>query len=339
MEPVTHGLTSVALSRAGLQKASPWATGILVVAGYAPDWDWLALLGGPPMLFEYRRALGHSIAGGVALAFAVATLFWLLGRRRAAGPVRFLPALALSTAGVASHILLDLPNRFGIKLAWPWRDRIFSWNILESVDPWPLGFLLLGLLLPALFRMVSEEIGAKAKPTGSRNGALFALVMIVLYFGGRAILHHRAEEMLKARIYQGAAPLSVEAYPSPFTPFVWRGIVETENTVEEFDVPLLPGAYFDVSRGVTHFKPDDSPALEAARKTVTVQRFLRFARFPIARVMRLREGYEVTLRDVRFSGDATNWAGFLASVEMNNSFEVLKEQIISLQTNQLTTRD
>jgi inner membrane protein len=329
MEPITHGLTSIALARAGLNKVSPKGTAILLASGYISDLDWLSLLGGPPMMFDWRRVPGHSLLVCAILAALVAAIFWWFGRGHPKKPIRFVPALVLSAIGVASHLLLDVPNRYGCQLLWPFRGKMYTWATVESVDPFPLALLLLGLLLPALFRLVSEEIGARKENTGARNGAILALILIAAYVGARGVLRERAVDILRTRTYQGEPAIGVEAYPSAFTPFVWRGVIETQNTIEEYDVPVRAGARFDASRGITHFKPDDSPMLEAARETKTVQKYLRSARFPIARVLRLREGYEVTLRDVRFHGDSTNWGGFAARIEMNNNFEVTREEIVS----------
>lgn len=330
MEPLTHGLTSIALSRAGLNKVTRMAAPMLLVAGYAPDVDWLTYFLGPPALFLYRRAITHSLAGAAALAVLVAAIFWWFGRKHPTAPVRFGRALLVCTIGTGSHLLLDLPNRYGLKLYWPFYDRWVSWNIIETIDLWVLAALLLGLLLPGLFRLVSEEIGARPERRGPQRGAIVALSLLAVYATGRFVLHERAVQVLSAQLYHGESPLSVEAYPSQFSPFSWRGIVETENTVEETDVRLGPGRTFDPNRSFTNYKPDPSPMLEAARQTHTFAQFIPFARFPLARVVRMRDGYRVELRDMRFSSDSTRWGGYVAIVELDEQMRVLKESITSV---------
>lgn len=330
MEPVTHGLTSIALSRAGLNRVSRRATAILLVSGYVNDLDWLSLLGGPPMMLAYRRVPGHSLLGAAVLALLVAAVFWWFGRRHPTAPLRFPRVLLLSLVGVGSHLLLDLPNRYGCQLLWPFSDRWFLWGIVESVDPWPLVILLLGILLPALFRLVSEEIGARDRAPRGKRAAIIALSLVTLYFAGRAWGKARAEELLRARMYYGEAPVAVAAYAQPVSPFRWHGVVETENAVYELEVPIAGRIPFDPERGITHFKPDPSPALEAAQQTPTVRQFLRFARFPIARVSRQPEGYQVEVRDVRFHGDPTRWGGFAAAIQLDREFRVVKEEIRSV---------
>ncbi|MBI1750421.1 MAG: metal-dependent hydrolase [Acidobacteria bacterium] len=338
MEPLTHGLTSLALGRAGLNKVTRMATPMLLVAGYAPDVDWITYFMGAPAMFHYRRAITHSLAGAAALAAIVAASFWWCGRKHPTAPVRFGRALAVCGVGAGSHLLLDLPNRYGLRLLWPFRDTWLAWDIIETVDPWMLVALLLGLLLPALFRLVSEEIGARPERRGPQRGAIVALALVTAYATGRFVLHDRAVQVLYGRLYHGAAPLAVEAFPSHVSPFAWRGIVETENTIEEVDVRIGPGSHFDPDRGVTNYKPEPSPMLENAKRTRTVGQFLKFARFPMARVTRLREGYRVELRDLRFSNDSTRWGGYIAVVEMDGEMRVLKELIRSVAQKKQETR-
>jgi inner membrane protein len=331
MEPVTHGLASLAMSRAGLGRVSPRATWILLASGYAPDVDWGALFFGVPALYSYRRVLGHSLTGCAALALLVATVFWLVWRRDAKRPVRFARALGLSAAGGASHLLLDLPNRYGMKLFWPFGDSWQAWGIAESVDPLPLVILLIGLLLPALFRLVSEEIGARRDERSAQRWAAGALAVMTLFFTARMVAKQRAEAILDARVYRGAPARTVAAYPTAISPLRWHGVVETENTVEELDVNVAAGASAFPETQLTHYKPEPSPMLEAAIKTSTVQGFLKFARIPLARVQRLRDGWRVEVRDARFAGDPTRWGGFIAAVEMNMELRVTKEEILSVQ--------
>jgi inner membrane protein len=330
VEPVTHGLTSLALGRAGLNKVTRMATPMLLVAGYAPDVDWLTYFLGPQSMLLYRRAITHSLTGAAVLAVLIAAGFWWFGRKHPTAPIRFSRALIMCGIGTGTHLLLDLPNRYGVKLYWPFRASWVSWNIIETIDLWVLAALLLGLLMPGLFRLVSEEIGARPERRGPQRGAIVALSLLAVYATGRFVLHERAVQVLSARLYHGEAPLTVEAYPSHVSPLAWRGVVETDNTIEEAEVRLGSGTTFDPDRGVTNYKPDPSPMLDAARKTHAFAQLLPFARFPLARVVRLRDGYRVELRDLRFASDSTRWGGFVAIVEMDEQMRVLKESIASV---------
>jgi inner membrane protein len=331
MEPLTHGLVSYTLARAGLKQVSPQATAILLVSGYAPDWDWISLAGGPATMLHYRRVLGHSLLSATLAAALVAALFWWFGRRHPTEPIRFARALLLSVIGAGTHLLLDLPNRYGVALLWPFRKQWFSWDLAETIDPWVLAILLLSLLLPALLRLVTEEIGARAEKRSPQRWAVAALAVLLLYFGARMVLRERAVALLSSALYRRAEPLRVAAYPSAVNPLRWVGLVETENMFHELNVSLAPGSYFDPERASIYYKPEDAPALEAARGTATVRDYLQFARFPIARIERTEFGWVVEVRDLRFRTDAMRWAGFGARIELNKEWEVIKEEFVSFR--------
>lgn len=327
MEPVTHALTSLALSRAGLNKATRLATPMLLVAGLAADLDWLSLAGGPRAFLHGHRTWTHSLAGTAAIVLITAGIFWWWGRKRPAAPVRFLRALLVSGVGAGAHLLMDLTNSYGVKLLWPFRQTWYAWDLIDTVDPWVLILLLLGLLLPGLFRLVSEEIGARPKKRGPQRGAIVALALLVLYAGARWALHERALEMLRSRIYHGATPLAVGAFPSGASPLSWAGVVETDNALQQLEVPLGPGSVFDPHLGRTYFKPEPSPALEAARKSEIAQAFLQFARFPRASVEKTDNGYHVELRDLPFASLLPGGGRFLAIIELNRQFQVVNQEL------------
>lgn len=325
MEPVTHALTSLALGRAGLNKTTRWATPMLIVAGLAADVDWLSVAAGPHAFLRAHRTATHSLAGAVAILLVVGGVFWWLGRRDSSAPVRLPRALAVCGIGAAAHLLLDLTNSYGVELLWPFREKWYAWDLMDSIDPWVLCLLLLGLLLPGLFRLVLEEIGARPKARGRQRGAIAALVLLALYGGGRWVLHGRARELLRAHLYHGEIPLTTGAFPRGASPLVWSGVVETENTLDEIEVSLEPGSVFDPGRARTHFKPEASPALEAARKSPASVEFLQFARFPLASVEKTENGYRVELRDLRFSSPLPGQRGVTVAIELNRELLVTKE--------------
>src|ERR1700722_12806119 len=164
MEPVTHALTSIALGRAGLNKLTRAATPMLLVSGLIADVDWVTRLVGAETFLRGHRTATHSLVGTAAIIAAVAAVSWFAGRKYPKYSVRIFPALAICAIGAGAHLLLDMLNGYGVKLLWPFSPKWYAWDLADSVDFWILFFLLAGLLLPELFRLVLEEIGSRQKP-------------------------------------------------------------------------------------------------------------------------------------------------------------------------------
>lgn len=327
MDPVTHALTSVALDRAGLCRISRLALPILVASGVAADLDLLSYFGGAAFYLRVHDTLFHSLLGSAIIAVGVALAFWIPGRRNTKSPLRFRLVLLLCVIGAAAHLLLDLTTTSGVQLFWPFSGRWFAWDLQTNIELWILGILLAGLLLPSLFRLVTEEIGMRKNKNRPSKAALAALVMLVLYIGLRAYMHHSAVQTLLSEDYHGRMPLVAGAFPNPTSPFSWRGVVNTSNTIETVNVNTGPGASLYSETSITHFKPVEVAPLDAARHAPFAQRFLAYAQFPMAEVDELTDGYRVTLRDMRFSQDSDAAGNLIAIIQLNSHLNVTSEEI------------
>ena len=84
---------------------------------------------------------------------------------------------------------------------------------------------------------------------------------------------------------------------------------------------------FDPDSARTHFKPESSPALEAARKSEIAQEFLSFARFPLASVHKTEDGFRVELRDLRFASPLPGRRALTAVIEVNRQAQVVHEEL------------
>jgi len=167
-----------------------------------------------------------------------------------------------------------------------------------------------------LGKLVSIEIGAK--PGSGRGIAIFALLFFASYDFARALLHDRALSTLNSRIYQGAAPIRVAAFPGPVNPLRWTGWVEGSNFATRFDMNLA--SEFDPASGTTFYKPEPSPALEVARQTEVFRKFLDFSIYPLWSVTPADEPEGASLvqvRDARF--------GFGAAAIVDRSNRVVRE--------------
>lgn len=312
MEPVTHALASLAVARAGQRRLPRFGAIMLVAAGVAPDLDYASYIGGAGAFLRLQRTLLHCIVGGAALAIALAFAFRALDRefpqadprKSGLGPLELRAALAVCAVGVAVHLALDLVTGVGVQLFWPFYRHWYGADLAANLDPWILLLLIAGLLLPELFRLIGEEVGSR-KP-GARRGvaaAAITLVLLAVYFGVRADLRDSAVDLLLSREYHRREPLSARAYPASDTPFRWRGVVVTDNTLEAVEVPVNSPDDFDPNESLSQYKPDDSPALRIARNDPLTALYLRYARDPLATVESYRDGYRFEVHDLRFASD------------------------------------
>jgi inner membrane protein len=326
MDPVSQILLAIALSRAGLNRATRLAAPMLVSASVALDLDLLTAIRGPRAYLEGRCTATHSVPGATIMAAAVAVIFAIAGRKHATMPIRFGRAFGVCLAGTLIHIALDLCGSYGVKLFWPFSGRWFALDLIAPLDPWLLLLLLAGILVPALFRLITDEIGAKQKSQSAARGAFIALLLVVAYTGGREVLRMRAQQMLNSRFYRGETPTAVGAFPDSTSPFKWYGVVVTETALFRVDVPIL-GSNFDPTRGQVFFKPEESAALEAARATPTASLFLSFARFPYAHITTSDTGFHIEITDLRFDVHSSGGRAISASINLDPQAKVVNEEL------------
>ncbi len=295
MEPVTHTLTGYMMSRAGLRAWCPHATPVLLLAANVPDIDFASLLGGDLMVLDWHRGPTHAFFFLAFMAILPLAPLALLARKS----TNWLRAYAVSALGVLSHILIDWTNIFGVRLLEPFSREYFHLDITGVVDLWMLVILVGAAGWLMISRLVISEIGAGAA-TG-RGVAITALLLLLLWQGGRYVAHERALAILDARIYDGEIPRRVAALPHFASPLHWTGLVETESAFRVFELNLS-AARFDPAAGETFYKPEPDPAIAAARETESCRRFLRFSKYPLWRVTpsAATDAQRVQVMDLRF---------------------------------------
>lgn len=358
MDNLTHTLTGIALSQAGLNRKTRFAMVALILGSSAPDVDIVTRFGGSVTYLQYHRGITHSLLGASGLAVVLAALLYSLGRlapaQPSAPPLDWRWLLLLCWLAVLAHVLLDFTNAYGVRPFLPFNGRWYSWDIMPIIDPTLLLLLAAGLCLPLLFRLISEEVGAGK--TGYRRGAVFALVAMGVLWGVRDISHRRVLALLESNNYGDEPPLRVGAFPT-LNPFSWRGVVETDSAYHILPASALAS---DVAAEYAALfrKPEPSPALQAALQTHVGRVFSNFARFPWAQVETLfaaqtssghgeREdstvgepeestgvnqgnhesqppvdGYEVRIRDFRFGVES---GAFQAKIELDQGLRLRSE--------------
>jgi inner membrane protein len=304
MDPLTHTATGLFLSRIGLKRWTPLATPILLLAANAPDIDIVTSAGGSLSYLHYHRHLTHSIVAMPVMALGTVGLVWLFGRKQ---EIRWMGAFFAALIAVATHLLLDLTNTYGVRLYLPFSARWLHLDLTNVYDLWIWAFFLLCIAAPFLGKLVGSEIASRdtQAPLHGRGFAWVALVFLLLYYCGRGMLHTRAIGELESRIYEDAPPLRTLAVPGPGNPWRWRGVVETADSFAVEDVDLL--GEFDPTRATVYHKPAPDPAIQAAERLPPFQEFLRFSQFPMWRVApspNLENGTEVEVLDLRFGTPA-----------------------------------
>jgi membrane-bound metal-dependent hydrolase YbcI (DUF457 family) len=335
VDPATHALTSFALVRGFFPRRPWWFVLGVVLAGVFADVDLASALFGPGAYLSARHAGTHSILGTVALILGVGVLYYTL--RPENGPHQNAAStsgdgiamfLIAATQAAGLHVLMDACTSAGVALLWPWRETRFAWDYLPGVDLWVLALLLTGILLPELFRLVGSEIGTKDTTPRGRNGAIAAVVLLLIYVAARATLHGNAVAQLDAHTYRSESPRRLAAFADPVSLLTWRGVVETATQICIVNVPASESARFDPENGVCAHKPENSPALGVAQHAEATKRFLRVARFPKASVGATEDGTEIAVRDVRDSAENDTRFAVAARILLDRKGQVTSQEIL-----------
>jgi inner membrane protein len=141
MDNLAHSLVGLAAAKAGLERVSPYATAVCVVAANLPDADIVALAGGSLTYLKHHRGITHSIVGTVALGVALPLVFYygerLLARVRGRQARARLGGLMVASLVVtATHPLLDWTNSYGLRPFLPWSRRWYYGDLVFVIDPW-----------------------------------------------------------------------------------------------------------------------------------------------------------------------------------------------------------
>ena len=321
MDPLTHTATGLFLSRVGLKRWTPLATPILLLAANAPDIDIVSSAGGSLNYLHYHRHLTHSLVAMPVMALLTVVLVRVVGRKT----IHWTGAFFAALIAVATHLLLDLTNTYGIRLFLPFSARWLRLDLTNVFDLWIWGVFLLCIAAPFLGRLVGSEIASRSgpEPLHGQGFAWLALAFLLLYSCGREVLHTRAVSELDSRIYEGSAPLRTLAVPGPANPWQWRGVVETGDFWAVGDVDLMGN--FDPAHATIFHKPEADPAIEAAARIPAFQDFLQFSQFPLWRISPaadMENGKVVEVLDLRFGTPLA--PAFIVSATLNSRLQPVR---------------
>jgi membrane-bound metal-dependent hydrolase YbcI (DUF457 family) len=342
---VTHGLASLAVARGFFPRAGKSAIAFALIAGTIADIDWFSSFFGPSAFLAWHGTYIHSILAAVLISaiFLAVLLTKLLktgldtiGEAPKGNAVSFdvrslriliLSAFLLPLSASLLHIAMDVCQSDGVMLFWPFSSRRFAADWLPGIDPWILTILIAAIALPELLRLVGSEIGSKEKRPRGQMGAILGLALVFVYVGARATLHSDVLAMMGSRTFHNETARRIWAFPEPISLLTWHGVAETDSALNEIDVNLAAPGDFDPDTSLRSFKPQPSPALDAARNTNTARRFLATAQIPKASVEKIDSGYAVVLRDLRYAATGETKHEVAAYIEVNLNNKVTSQEL------------
>lgn len=322
MEPVTHFLTGACIGRAGLNRKTAYATLAAVLAAEAADLDMLWGFAGPVDELRHHRGFTHTFLGSVVVAGVVVAVIWLdhlwrekqrsrkavakaEGRAaatesappasppakgpipvpRARQPVRWWWLSATALIAAFSHVLLDWMNNYGVRPFYPFSSRWCAGSFMFIAEPLLWAILGLALIMPWLLGLADREIGARRKPFRGRGWAIFALISFAALAGLRWWQHDEAIALARDAAITLDPIERIAAEPYWVNPFHWHVLVETPDYYQTAEVNTWAGSVDTDPKLDTVYKPADTPAVEAAKRTYLGSVYMDWSRWPVVRDM------------------------------------------------------
>jgi inner membrane protein len=283
MDNLTHSLVGLTAAKAGLERLSPVATALCVLAANAPDSDIVVLAFGDRWTFlQHHRGITHSLVGVIGLAVILPLIFYSIDRfwshyKDQSPRTKFKGLLLASFIASATHPLLDWTNNYGIRFFLPWSQKWSYGDLVFIVDPY-IWLILGGAVFLLLIKRARERWG--------KNIAYVAIALVICYWCALAFAHSRAVARgneAAAKMVNGETVLRLAAMPRLANPFRWDCVFETDRATYRFDLGLLSGGG---GNPVRYEKP--GPELQPVVDYVSQQRpaqvFLGFARFPVLKL-------------------------------------------------------
>ena len=297
-------MTGACLARAGFNRKAAYATLAMTLAAEAPDLDTLWSAGGPIAAFQHHRGITHTFLGlpfEAAIVLGAVYLFhrWRLHRAKLStdnpqpatrnftkAPIRWPLLYAFTLIALLSHILLDWTNNYGIRPFFPFNPRWYADSIVFIFEPVLFAVLLIALTAPALFGLISSEVGARKATFRGRGWAIFALLSMVALWGWRQVEHDDAIRLASTTTYGPAdAPmpelLRSTASPSPGNPYLWHTVVETPTFYQLATINTLSNTVDTNPEQDILYKPPTTLATLVAKRSWLGEVYLDWSSWPV----------------------------------------------------------
>jgi inner membrane protein len=318
MEPITHLMTGACLARAGFNRKAAYATVAMTLAAEAPDLDTLWAVDGPIAAFQHHRGWTHTFFGLPFEAAIIVGIVYLYHRWRTRNPSRKPPRAPIrwgllfcfSLVALLSHLLLDWTNNYGLRPFFPFNPRWYSGSFVFIIEPVLLLILLIALIAPSLFGLISSEVGARKPLFRGRGWAIFALIAMAALWTVRFIERQKAIQLAQSTDYNGASVLRITADPYPINPFRWQTVVETPQFYQLSNADTLNNL-ITVDQADVIYKPPTTLATLVAKRSWLGEAYLDWSQYPVVTDTGADpDGLTtVTFRDLRFLYNTPLFAG------------------------------
>lgn len=305
MEPFTHFLTGACIGRSGLNRKTAYATLAAVLAAEAADMDIVWGLAGPVEELKHHRGITHTFIAIPFVAAAAVGAVWLYHRWRKSRldrkarsapppepgapvlnvpqPVRWLWVYIAACVSASSHILLDWTNNYGVRPFFPFNPRWYAGSFVFIAEPVMWALLIAALVIPGLFGLMEREISTRRTPFRGRGWAIFALTGIVLLWCLRYVERDQAHALLTSSPITTEPTTRIGIEPYPLDPFHWHAILETQTFYQTAEINTRTGDVDSDPQTDQFFKPDYTPAIEAAKQTPLGQVYLDWGTWAVIR--------------------------------------------------------
>jgi inner membrane protein len=288
------------MGRAGLNRKTAYATLVAVLAAEAADIDVLWSLAGPVESLKHHRGITHTFVAAPFVAAAVVGVVWLYDRWRpsfrsffakgakkdrapglrsavgdsAGQPVHWGWLYATALLAALSHLLLDWTNNYGVRPMFPFNPRWYAGSFMFIAEPVLWVLLIAAMVVPWLLGLADSEIGARRKRFRGQGWAIFALAGMVVLWCWRWAEHAQAEVMVENTQLASEPTKRVALEPYPGNLYRWHAIMETADFYQTAEVNTWSEAIESDAHRDVLWKPADTAAVEAAKRTALGQAYL-----------------------------------------------------------------
>jgi inner membrane protein len=182
-----------------------------------------------------------------------------------------------------THLLLDWTNNYGLRPFFPFNPRWYAGSFMFIAEPVVWALLFLAFFMPWVLGLADREIGARRQRFRGRGWAIFALCGMLILGCWRWAEHAQALAMIENSPVSTARVLRAAAEPYPVNPFRWHDIVETDDYYQTAEIDTRTGAIDSDPRRDVLYKPADTPAVEAAERTLLGRVYLDWGTWAVVR--------------------------------------------------------